>query len=402
VNTILGDIHKGITTRSRVAHFCEHYSFVSSIEPYRIEDALRDLVWVLAMQEELNNFTRNEVRHLVPRPNQNVVGTKWVFRNKQDEHGVVTRNKARLVAKGYSQVEGLDFGETYAPVARLESIRILLAYATYHGFKLYQMDMKSAFLNGPIKEEVYVEQPPCFEDSEYPNHVYKLSKELYGLKQAPRAWYECLRDFLITNGFKVGKADPTLFTKTIANNFFECQIYVDDIIFGSTNKSTCEEFSRIMVQKFEMSMMGELKYFLGFQLKQLQEGTFISQTKYIQDILTKFGMKDAKPIKTPMGTNGHLDLDTGGKFVDQKVYRSMIGSLLYLCASRPDIMLSVCICTRFQADPKEVHLRAVKRILRYLAYTPKFGLWYPKGSSFDLLGYSDADWAGCKIYRKST
>jgi hypothetical protein len=205
---------------------------VSSIEPYRIEDALRDPDWVVAMQEELNNFTRNEVWHLVPRPNQNVVGTKWVFCNKQDEHGVVTRNKARLVAKGYSQVEGLDFDETYAPVARLESIRILLAYATYHGFKFYQMDVKSAFLNGPIKEEVYVEQPPGFEDSEYPNHVYKLSKALYGLKQAPRAWYECLRDFLITSGFKVGKADPTLFTKTIAKDLFICQIYVDDIIFG--------------------------------------------------------------------------------------------------------------------------------------------------------------------------
>jgi hypothetical protein len=264
------------------------------------------------------------------------------------------------------------------------------------------MDVKSAFLNGPIKEEVYVEQPPGFEDSEYPNHVYKLSKALYGLKQAPRAWYECLRDFLITNGFKVGKADPTLFTKTIAKDLFVCQIYVDDIIFGSTNKSTCEEFSRIMVQKFEMTMMGELKFFLGFQVKQLQEGTFISQTKYIQDILTKFGMKDAKPIKTPMGTNGHLDLDTGGKSVDQKVYRSMIGSLLYLCASRLDIMLSVCMCARFQADPKEAHLTAVKRILRYLVYTPKFGLWYPKGSSFDLLGYFDADWVGCKIDRKST
>jgi hypothetical protein len=239
---------------------------------------------------------------------------------------VVTRNKARLVAKGYSQVEGLDFDETYAPVARLESIRILLAYATYHGFKLYQMDVKNAFLNGPIKEEVYVEQPPGFEDSEYPNHVYKLSKALYRLKQAPRAWYECLRDFLITNGFKVRKADPTLFTKTIAKDLFVCQIYVDDIIFGSTNKSTREEFSRIMIQKFEMSMMGELKYFLGFQIKQLQEGTFICQTKYIQDILKKFGMKDDKPIKTPMGTNGHLDLDTGGKSIDQKVYRSMIGS----------------------------------------------------------------------------
>jgi hypothetical protein len=251
-------------------------------------------------------------------------------------------------------------------------------------------------------EEVYVEQPSVFEDSEYPNHVYKLSKALYGLKQVPRAWYECLRDFLITNGFKVGKVDPTLFTKTLDNDLFVCQIYVDDIIFGSTNESTCEEFSRIMTKKFEMSMMGELKYFLGFQVKQLQEGTFISQTKYIQDILNKFGMKDAKPIETPIGTNGHLDLVTGGKSVDQKVYLSMIGSLLYLCASRPDIMLSVCMCARFQADPKEAHLTTVKRILRYLVYTPKFGLWYPWGSTFDLIGYSDADWAGCKINRKST
>jgi hypothetical protein len=290
------------------------------------------------MQEDLNNIMRNEVWHLVPRPNQNVAGTKWVFHNKQDGNGVVTRSKAQFVANDYSQVEGLDFDETYGPVARLESICILLAYATYHGFKLYQMDVKSAFLIGPIKEEVYVEQPPGFEDSEYPNHVYKLSKALYGLKQAPRAWYECLRDFLVTNGFKVGKADPTLFSKTIAKDSFICQIYVDDIIFGSTNKSSCEEFSRIMIHKFEMSMMGELKYFLGFQIKQLQEGTFIRQTKYIKDILKKFGMNNAKPIKTPMGTNGHLDLDTGGKSVDQKVYRSMIGSLLYLCASQPDIV----------------------------------------------------------------
>jgi hypothetical protein len=264
------------------------------------------------------------------------------------------------------------------------------------------MDVKSVFLNGHIKEEVYVEQSRSFEDSEYPTHVYKLSNALYGLKQAPRAWYECLRDFLITNGFKVGKADPTLFTKTIDKGLFICQIYVDDIIFGSTNKSSCEEFSRIMIQKFEMSMMGELKYFLGFQIKQLQEGTFICQTKYIQNILKKFGMKNAKPIKTLMGTNGHLEVDAGGKSVDQKVYRSMIGSLLYLCASRPDIMLSVYMCARFQVNPKEVHLRAMKRIMRYLVYTPKFGLWYPKGSTFDLIEYSNVDYVGCKIDRKRT
>jgi hypothetical protein len=380
----MGDISKGVTTRSRLANFCEHYSFVSSIEPFWVEEALQDPDWVLAMQEELNNFKRNEVWSLVPCPKQNVVGTKWVFRNKQDEHGV-TRNKARLVAKGYAQVTGLDFEETFAPVARLESIRILLAYVAHHSFKLFQMDVQSALLNGSIKEEVYVEQPRGFEDDRYPDHVYKLSKTLYGLKQAPRAWYECLRDFLIANAFKVGKVDPTLITKTCDGDLFVCQIYVDDIIFGSTNKKSCEEFSRVMMQKFEMSMMGELNYFLGFQVKQLKEGTFISQTKYTQDLLKRFWMKDAKPAKTPMGTDEHLDLNKGGKSVDQKAYRSMIDSLLYLCASRPDIMLSVCMCARFQSNPKECHLVAIKRILRYLVSTPCFGIWYPKGSTFDLI-----------------
>jgi hypothetical protein len=180
------------------------------------------------------------------------------------------------------------------------------------------MNVKSAFLNGQIKEEVYVEQPPSFEDDRYPDHVYKLSKALYGLKQAPRAWYECLRDFLISNAFKVEKADPTLFTKTCNFDLFVCQIYVNDIIFGFTNQNSCVEFSRVMMQKFEMSMMGELNYLLGFQVKQIKEGTFISQTKYTQDLLKRFGMKDAKPAKTPMGIDGHLDLDKGGKSVDQK------------------------------------------------------------------------------------
>jgi hypothetical protein len=241
----------------------------------------------------------------------------------------------------------LDFSETFAPVTRLESIRILLAYATHHCFKLYQMDVKSSFLNGPIKEEVYVEQPPGFEDEEYPNHVYKLYKMLYVLKQAHRVWYECLRDFLIDNGFRIGKANSTLFTRKVDKDLFVCQIYMDDIIFGSTNKSFCDEFSKIMTDRFEMSMMGEIKFFFGFQIKQLEDGTFISQTKYTHDLLKKFGMDKAKPIKTLMGTNGHLDLDMEGKSIDQKVYLSMIGFLLYLCASRPNIILSMCMCARF-------------------------------------------------------
>jgi hypothetical protein len=213
VDNILGDIKKGVSTRSSVAIFCQHNSFVSSLEPFKMEDALRDLDWVVVIQEELNNFKRNKVWSLIERPKLNIVGTKLVFHNKQDEYGVVTRNKARLVAKSYSQVECLDFDEIFAFLARLESIRILLAYATHHCFKLYQMNIKSAFLNVPIKEEVYVEQSQGFEDKKYPNHMYKLHKMLYGLKQAPRVWYECLRDFFIDNGFRIGKADSTLFTK---------------------------------------------------------------------------------------------------------------------------------------------------------------------------------------------
>jgi hypothetical protein len=298
-------------------------------------------------------------------------------------------------------VEGLDFGETYAPVARLESIRILIAYATNHDFKLYQMDVKSAFLNGPLQERVYVEQPPGFEDPRKPNHVYLLHKVLYGLKQAPRAWYDCLKDFLIKNGFTIGKDDSTLFTRKVDNELFVCQIYVDDIIFGSTNEKFCEEFSKVMTNRFEMSMMFELKYFLGFQVKQLKEGTFLCQTKYTQDMLKKFGMEKTKHAKTLMSSNGHLDLNEEGKSVDQKLYRSMIGSLLYLCASRPDIMLSVCMCARFQANPKDCHLVVVKRILRYLVHTQNLRLWYPKGSLFDLLGYSESNYAGCKVDQKT-
>jgi hypothetical protein len=204
VDNILGDIKNEVTTRSCIANFYQHYSLFSSMEPFNVEDALRDLDCVVAMQEELNNFKRNQVWSLVKRPKQNIIDTKWAFHNKQDEYEIITRNKVRLVAKGYSQVEGLNFDETFSSIARLESIRILIAYATHHDFKFYQMDIKSVFLNELIKEEVYMEQPPGFGDEEYTNHVYKFYKVLYGLKQAPRVWYECLRDFLIENDFRIG------------------------------------------------------------------------------------------------------------------------------------------------------------------------------------------------------
>ena len=400
---ILGDISQGVATRSSLKNVWNNLAFLSQIEPKNFKDAENDEFWILAMQEELNQFERSDVWELVPRPStQSVIGTKWVFRNKRDEHGVIVRNKARLVAQGYNQEEGIDYEETFAPVARLESIRMLLAFASHKEFILYQMDVKSAFLNGYIVEEVYVEQPPGFQDHKYPDYVFKLKKALYGLKQAPRAWYDRLSKFLLQNGFSIGKVDTTLFTKTKGVDLIIVQIYVDDIIFGSTNVSLCEEFSKCMHSEFEMSMMGELNYFLGLQIKQTKEGIFINQAKYVKDLLKKFDFEGMKPLSTPMSSSIKIDKDENGKAVDITKYRGMIGSLLYLTASRPDIMYSVCLCARYQSNPKESHLNAVKRIFRYLSGTKNLGLWYPKGTHIDLFSYTDADWAGCTIDRKST
>ncbi|GKD28112.1 retrovirus-related pol polyprotein from transposon TNT 1-94 [Tanacetum coccineum] len=278
--------------------------------------------------------------------------TKWVFKNKLDENGVVSRNKARLVAQGYNQQEGIDFDETFAPVARLESIRILLAYACAHDFKLFQMDVKSAFLNSFINEEVYVAQPPGFIDFEKPNHVFKLKKALYGLKQAPKAWYDILKAFLLDHSYTIGLVDNTLFTKKKNSHIIIVQIYVDDIIFGSTCQDLCDDFSKIIHDEFEMSMMGELNFFLGLQIKQLEDEIFFNQSKYIKEMLKKFGLEDSKPIKTPMSPETKLTRDKDGEPIDDTKYRGMISSLLYLMASRSNIMFSVCLCARFKKPQK--------------------------------------------------
>ncbi|KAK9169349.1 hypothetical protein Syun_001489 [Stephania yunnanensis] len=294
---IIGDPNKGVITRSTLHRDEGHIAFVSQTEPTKIDDALGDEFWVMAMQEELSHFVRNKVWTLVPRPKDHTtIGTKWVFRNKKNEKGEIVRNKARLVAQGYNQEEGIDYEEAFAPVARLEAIRMLLAYACYNGFLLYQMDVKSAFLNGFINEEVYVEQPPGFEDHEHPGHVYHLQKALYGLRQAPRAWYDRLSAFLLKKGFKKGTLDPTLFILIEKRDMLLVQIYVDDIIFGSSNTSLCNEFSSLMTNEFEMSMMGELTYFLGLQIKQSKHGIFINQAKYVRDMLKKFKFENRKHV----------------------------------------------------------------------------------------------------------
>ncbi|GJU55861.1 putative ribonuclease H-like domain-containing protein [Tanacetum coccineum] len=306
------------------------------------------------------------------------IGTKWIFMNKKDERGIVIRNKARLVAQGHIQEEGIDYDEDFAPVARIKAIRLFLAYSSFMGFMVYQMDVKSAFLYGQIEEEVYVCQPPGFKDPNHPDKVYKVVKALYGLHQAPRAWYETLANYLLGNGFHRGKIDQTLFIKKQKGDILLVQIYVDDIIFGSTKEE------------------------LWLQVKQKKDGIFISQDKYVDEILRKFNYSDVKFASTPVDLEKPLVIDGDGTDFDEHLYRSMIGSLMYLTSSMPDVMFAVCACARFQVTPKTSHLLAVKRIFRYLKGKPTLGLWYSRDSPFELVAYIDSDYAGATQDRKST
>ncbi|GKB06354.1 putative ribonuclease H-like domain-containing protein [Tanacetum coccineum] len=284
----------------------------------------------------------------------------------------------------------------------IEAIRIFLAFSSYMGFIVYQMDVKSAFLYGIINEEVYVSQPPSFVDPEFPKKVYKVVKALYGLHQAPRAWYATLSTFLLKSGYRRGTIDKNLFIKKDKNDIMLVQVYVDDIIFCSTKRSWCDEFEALMKSRFQMSSMGELTFFLGLQVKQKEDGIFISQDKYVAKILKKFDFANVKTASTPIETQKPLTKDEEATDVDVHLYRSMIGSLMYLTTSRPDIMFAVIACSRFQITPKTSHLNAVKRIFRYLKGKPKLGLWYPKVSSFNLEAYLDSDYAGANLDRKST
>ncbi|GJW98988.1 putative ribonuclease H-like domain-containing protein [Tanacetum coccineum] len=315
VEQIIGDLNLAPQTRRMIKNLEEH-SLFSLIE---------------AVYEELLQFKLQEIWTLVELPNGKwAIGTKWVFRNKKDERGIVIKNKARLVAQGYIQEEGIDYYEVFSPVARIETIRLFLAYGSFKNFVVYQMDVKSAFLYGKIKEEVYVCQPPGFEDPYFPDRVYKVEKALYGLHQAPRAWYETVSTYLLDNGFQRGKIDKTLFIKRDK----------------------------------------------GLQVKQKNDGIFISQDKYVAKILKKFGFTEVKTTSTPMETQKPLLKDEDGEEVDVQLYRSMIGSLMYLISSRPDIM--------------------------YLKGQPKLGLLYPKDSPFDLVAYIDSNYAGASLDRKST
>ncbi|GJY89459.1 putative ribonuclease H-like domain-containing protein [Tanacetum coccineum] len=396
VEQIIGDLHSTPQTRRMTKNLEEHglfssvqqrtnhkdfqnclfACFLSQEEPKKVIHALKDPSWIEAMQDELLQFKLQKVWTLVDLPNgKRAIGTKWVYRNKKDERGIVIKNKARLVAQGYTQEEGINYDEVFAPVARIEAIRLFLAYASFKDFVVYQMDVKSAFLYGRIEEEVYVCQPPGFEDPDFPDRVHKVEKALYGLHQAPRAWYETLSTYLMENRVQRGKIYKTLFIRRDKGDILLVQVYVDDIILALQRR---------------------------LQVKQKEDGILISQDKYVTEILKKFCFSDVKTASTPMETQKPLLKDEDGEEVNVYLYRSMIGSLMYLTSSRPDIMFVVCACARYQVNLKVSHLHAVKRIFRYLKGQPKLGLWYLKDSPFDLVAYTDSDYAGASLDRKST
>nr|GEX45108.1 retrovirus-related Pol polyprotein from transposon TNT 1-94 [Tanacetum cinerariifolium] len=337
-------------------------------------------------------------------PLENVIGnpSRPIYKVKLDKYGDVLKNKARLVAKGYRQEEGIDFEESFAPVARIEAIRIFIANATSRNMTVYQIDVKTDFLNGELKEEVYVSQPEGFVHPDHPTHVYRLKKALYGLKQAPRAWYDMLSGFLLDNNFSKGVVDPTLFTHKTGKHILLVQIYVDDIIFASTDPKDCDMFSNEMSLKFQMSMMGQMSFFLGLWVSQSPGGVFINQSKFALKILKKFRMDSCDSVDTPMVDRLKLDEDLSGIPVDQTRFRSMVGSLMYLTASRPDLVFVVCMCARYQAKPTKKHIEALKRVFWYLKGTINWGLWYPKDTAMALTAYTDVDHAGCQDTRRST
>nr|GEV73092.1 retrovirus-related Pol polyprotein from transposon TNT 1-94 [Tanacetum cinerariifolium] len=403
---VRGNPSRPVQTRRQLAtdpKMCMYALTVSTAEPKNIKGAMADSAWIEAMQDELHQFNRLQVWELVDKPfGKLIIKLKCLWKNKKDEDQTVIHNKARLVAKGYAQEEGIDFEESFTPVARLEVVRIFIAYAAHKSFLIFQMDVKTAFLNGPLKEEVYVAQPDGFVDPDHPEKVYRLRKALYGLKQAPRAWYDELSKFLTSKGFTKGTIDPTLFTIRYGEDILLVQIYVDDIVFSSTNPKYSKCFEKLMHGRFEMSLMGEMKFFLGLQIHQSPCGIFINQAKYTLEILHKHGMDKGQSIGTPIATKPKLDEDLSGNSVDQTDYRSKIRSLVYLTSSRPDIVQAVCFCARYQSRPTEKHLKEVKRIFRYLRGTVNMGLWYPKGSSFELTAFLDADHTRCIDSHKIT
>ncbi|CAL2244033.1 unnamed protein product [Prunus armeniaca] len=375
-----------------------------TMEPEKFEEAVKEESWLKAMKDELNMIEKNKTWELVDRPMEKpIIGVKWVFKTKLNLDGSVQKNKARLVAKGYSQKPGVDYNETFAPVARLDTIRTLIALAAEKGWQLYQLDVKSAFLNGILEEEVYVDQPEGFVVKGSESKVYKLHKALYGLKQAPRAWYSEIDGYFAECGFTKSQSEATLYVKARgAENILIVSIYVDDIVYTGNDHEMLEDFKKDMKEKYEMTDLGLLHHFLGMGVIQTPTSIFIHQKKYATTLLNRFGLSECKPVSIPLVTSEKLSKDDGSGLASEEQYRRIVGSLLYLTATRPDIMFAASLLARFMHCPTSKHLGTAKRVLRYVKGTLDYGLEYVKGKWAVLIGYCDNDWSGSVDDSKST
>ncbi|KAI5334234.1 hypothetical protein L3X38_024367 [Prunus dulcis] len=374
------------------------------VEPEKCEEAAQDQSWIKAMEDELSMIEKNGTWELVNRPSdKQVIGVKWVFKTKLNLDGSVQKNKARLVAKGYVQKPGIDYNETFAPVARLHTIRTLISLAAQKGWKLYQLDVQSAFLNGKLQEEVYVEQPEGFVVQGKEDRVYRLHKALYGLKQAPRAWYGEIDSYFAECGFEKSLSEATIYTKTRGeNDILIVSIYVDDIVYTGSNQGMLNEFKKDMKEKYEMTDLGLLHHFLGMGVIQTDSSIFIHQRKYASSLLNKFGLTDCKPVSTPLVATEKLIKDDGSGAADEENYRKLVGSLLYLTATRPDVMYAASLLARYMHGLSNKHYGTAKRVLRYVKGTLDYGLMYEKGKKAVLMGYYDSDWGGSIEDSKST
>jgi hypothetical protein len=372
-------------------------------EPASVEHALGDASWRGAMEEEMKSIHDNNTWEMTTLPaGHRAIGLKWVFKVKKDPAGRVIKHKARLVAKGYSQRQGIDFDEVYAPVARLETVRLLLALAAHSGWQVHHMDVKSAFLNGDLAEEVYVHQPPGYIDGKNSNHVLKLHKALYGLRQAPRAWNAKLHDSLQTLGFQRCPSEYALYRRGDADSFLLVGVYVDDLVITGSNSVDIKLFKEQMHKLFRMSDLGLLSYYLGIEVEQKDDCITLCQSSYAVKILETAGMQDCNKCCTPMEARLKIGKNNGGDAVDATLYRSIIGSLRYLVNTRPDLAFAVGFASRFMEAPGVHHWALVKQILRYVKGTVNLGCCYRASSVQKLVGYSDSDYAGDTDDRKST
>lgn len=377
---------------------------LTEVDPITFEEAVKSKKWRDAMNAEIEAIERNKTWDLTILPEGvKTIGVKWVFKTKLNENGEIDKYKARIVAKGYAQQYGIDYTEVYAPVARLDTIRLVIALAAQEGWNIFQLDVKSAFLHGELSEEVYVQQPQGYEQKGEEHKVYKLNKALYGLKQAPRAWYSKIEGYFAKEGFEKCHYEHTLFTKSKeGGKLLIVSLYVDDLIFTGNDKSMCEEFKKSMMLEFDMSDLGKMRYFLGIEVLQHSDGIYVCQRKYAHEVLERFGMDKSNLVKNPIVPGCRLSKDENGAKVDASLFKQVVGSLMYLTATRPDLMYGVSLISRFMSCPTEQHWSAAKRLLRYLKGTTDLGIFYKKGDCKQLTAYSDSDFAGDLDDRKST